>query len=320
MKMLPSACFCLVSTLALASLMPRSARADDAHATAQGLFDDAMKLMEQHAYDRACLKLDDVVKLQPRKVGALMELARCFEEWGKTASAWSYYRAAADAAAALSDPREAKARAKVDDLATRLPKLIIDVAPANRTSKGFTVQRDDHELSAAEWSTPLPADPGKHVVVASAPGKKRWSRDIIIEPRAAPVRIAVPALEDESGPPDRGSSASAPVWPWIAGSLGLVSLGLATGFGIDGLKATSELNALCNGNISPCAGHTASDVGPYNSRKDVDLAMFIGLGAAGVGGVAAGIAGLAGRPKAGEVVAAPLLGPGLGGVVVGGRF
>ena len=274
MKMLPSARFCLVSTLALASLVPRGAGADDARATAQGLFDEAMKLMEQHAYDRACPKLKDVVEMQPRKVGALMELARCHEEWGKTALAWSYYRAAADTAAALSDPREAKARAKVGDLATRLPKLIVDVAPANRTSKGFTVQRDDHELSAAEWSTPLPADPGKHVVVASAPGKKRWSGDVMVEPRAATARVAVPELEDESGPappraaPDAGARASAPVWPWIVGGLGVVSLGVATGFGIDGLKARSELYALCNGTISPCTGQTANDIAPYNSRKD----------------------------------------------------
>jgi hypothetical protein len=326
---------CIAATLVSACLAPRAARADDTRAAAQAMFDDAMKRMVLHAYDRACPELEDVLKMMPGKVGALMELSRCYEEWGKTASAWSRYRATAEAAAALSDPREEKARAKAAELERRVPKLTIAVAPANRDTKGFTVQRDGHDLGAAEWDAALPADPGKHAVVASAPGKKRWTGEVIVAPNEAAIAIEIPALEDDPsalpapapGPatpaPDTHAppAAGAPVWPWVAGGLGLASLGLAIGFGVDGLLAKGSLSTLCHGTLSPCAGHTAAEIDPLNARKDRGLALFIGLGLAGAGGLVTGVVALVRRPKTGEaLVVTPVAGPGLAGAEVRVRF
>ena len=323
---LPRARLSLAVTLVVACLAPRAAAADDARAAAQALFDDAMKQMEKHAYDRACPALEDVNKLQPGKVGALMELARCYEEWGKTASAWSRYRAAADAAAALSNPRQARARAKVDELAPRVSKLTLAVAPANRAARGFTVQRDGHDLGTAEWDTALPADPGTHTVVATAPGKKSWTADIVVAPRGAAATLQIPVLEDNpaAARPDAGPTPparGAPVWPWVVGGFGLASLGVAVGFGVDGLLAKSRLDQLCNGTLSPCAGQTASTIDPLNARKDRGLGLFIGFGAAGVAGLVTGIVALTARSGGKDaLVVTPLLVPGYAGVEIEQRF
>jgi hypothetical protein len=329
MKMPHRAGLCLAATLTVLSPAPREARADDARAAAQALFDEAMKQMEARAYDRACPKLEEAVKLLPGKVGTMMELARCYEDWGKTASAWSRYRAAADAAAAASDPRAAKARAKTDELAPRVPKLILEVAPANQSLRGFTLERDGHEIGTAEWGAALPADPGKHAVAASAPGKKRWTATLSIAPGATPTTLRIPGLEDDPAAPapprpaDAAppASASAPLWPWVAGGIGIASLGFAIGFGVDGLMAKRSLDQLCHGTLSPCAGHTASDIDPLNARKDRGLALFIGFGTAGAAGLSAGIVGLVSHRKPVDaLVVAPLVGPGFAGAVLGNRF
>src|SRR5689334_14610538 len=78
----------------------------------QTLFDEAMASIEKRAFESACPKLEEVVRLAPQKIGARMEVARCYEEWGKPVSARDHYLVVADMAAAAKDPREATARAK----------------------------------------------------------------------------------------------------------------------------------------------------------------------------------------------------------------
>jgi hypothetical protein len=325
--------FRLAATLVALSLAPRAAVADDTRAPAQALFDGAMKQMAAHDYDHACPALEEVLRLQPGKVGAMLELARCYELSGKTASAWGRYRAAAEAAEGARDPRAGKALAKVEELLPRVPWLLLAVAPANRTSKDFTVQRDGHDVGAAEWDTALPADPGKHTVVAAAPGKKTWTGEVDIPSRGDTVTLTIPTLEDDPNAPrptvapDATVAAKPPVWPWIAGGVGVAALIVAIGTGIDGLVASHSLSTLCHGTLSPCAGHTAADIDPLNARKDRGLGLFIGFGLVGAAGVAAGTFGLVtarkqkdARPQGTSLVVTPLLGPGLAGVGIEQRF
>jgi serine/threonine-protein kinase len=339
---------CAAAALALTSLAPR-AGADDARATAQALFDDAVQAMKERAYDRACPKLEEVVRLQPGKVGAMMQLAQCYEDAGKIVSAWSRYRAAADAAAP-SDDRGPKARARAEELAKRIPKLTLAVAPANRALRGFSLTRAGREMGAAEWDTALPVDPGRYEIVASAPGKKSWTGSIEVTAGGAPVTVqipALPALKDEGSPTvvaqprpatpppaappsttqpahDGSSSPKPPAWAWVATGAGLAALGVAAGFGIDGLMAKNSIAARCHG-LSPCPGLDQADADSLNGRKDRGLAVFIGAGVAGAAGVAAGLAGLLGGPRAaakdaGVIVVVPAIGPGLGGASIEGRF
>ncbi|MEO7330602.1 MAG: hypothetical protein ABI193_18655, partial [Minicystis sp.] len=105
----------------------------------------------------------------------------------------------------------------------------------------------------------------------------------------------------------------------------LVSLGVAAGFGVDGRMAAGSLDELCGGQLSPCKGHTAADIDPFNARMDRGLGMFIGFGAVGVAGVVVGAVGLAtrgrGQSKAADaLVVTPVVEPGVFAAAVGGRF
>jgi hypothetical protein len=322
-----------------ALLVPAAARADDARASAQALFDSAMKAMADGAYDRACPALEEVVRLLPGRVGALMELGRCYEASGRVASAWSTYRAAADAASP-TDERGARASAKASDLAPRVPKLTITVAPEDEALSGFIVKRDGREIGAAAYNRPLPVDPGPHTVGATAPSRVEWTQTVDVRAGGSPAVVAVPALARVSTPDSTGPVApqapSTPIWAWVTGSVGVAALGVGAGFGFDGLSARNNLNVLCNGHLSPCAGHGAAELDPLNVRKDRGFALFLGVGGAGLVALCTGVVGLSlaasrgkpARPQATgrssrapsatrELVVAPL---GLAGGALAGKF
>jgi hypothetical protein len=207
------------ASILLLLLVPAVARADDTRASAQALFDSAMRAMAEGAYDRACPALEEVVRLLPRKVGALMELGRCYEGSGKVASAWSTYRAAADAASP-GDERSASAREKASNLAPRVPKVTITVAPEDKALSGFVVKRDGRDVGAAVFGRPLPVDPGPHTVSATAPSRVEWTLTVDVREGSSPVVVAVPALAPVSTPDHAGvttgpvapETPSAPAW------------------------------------------------------------------------------------------------------------
>lgn len=328
------------SAVALAlALLPatRDARADDTAAAAQALFDDAVSLMAEKAYDRACPKLDEVVRLQPRKVGAGMQRAQCYEDWGKLATAWSAYRSVGDLARAAGDARAAKAEAKVKELGARAPRLTVTVAPGSRYMRGLSVERNGVAVGAAVWDTALPVDPGEHVIVASAPGKQRWTRTVLLAADAAPMTVTVPALEDEApekpspaAPPEaipvqaKGLSGRVPVWAWGVGGAGLAAAGVAAGFAVDWRMAQDELVKQCGATLV-CRGAHATPGTQLNAQQDRDRIIFAAVGGVGVAAVVVAVVGIATRPKqapegAASVGWAPVLGPSVVGLSWQGVF
>jgi len=68
-----------------------------------------------------------------------------------------------------ADKRRTVSQARASALEPRLPKLSIKLAAG--APDGAHVTRDGVELGAAALGTPLPVDPGEHVVVVSALGR-----------------------------------------------------------------------------------------------------------------------------------------------------
>jgi hypothetical protein len=184
---------------ALSSGVPAAhAQGADA-ATALTLFDEGKQLVATGNYREGCAKLLASYNVVP-KLGTLLNLADCYERSGKTASAWvRFTEAATIAERAGQQERTEFARAHAAALAPKLSRLVI-TAPASPPD-GLEVRRDGTLVDPAVFGTPVPVDPGTHVLEARAPHKKTWTTDVEIAPAAAqPRAVAIPSLEPDGVP------------------------------------------------------------------------------------------------------------------------
>jgi hypothetical protein len=188
-----------------------------------------------------------------------------------------------------------------------------------------------------------PIDPGPHKVRFETTGAPPIEQDVIIRQGEKDRRLVVSFKPQEAVPPARPAgpraiplaeptAGSAPVWPWAVGGVGLAALGVAVGFGIDGLLATATLSNNCGSAPGNCTSagvvaRTGDTLDSLNGRKNRGFGVFIGAGLAGIGGVVAGSVGLKRnrRPRQsaardGALLVVPFAGSRLVGVSCGGSF
>jgi hypothetical protein len=236
---------------------------------AESLFREALVLMQQGAFDRACSKLEESERLDPGG-GTLLNLARCYEAQGRIATAWSTYREALGFA--HRDHREERATFAEERLASlepRLPKLVLRLPDGDRS---ITVFVDNVPIHAAALDTPQPVDPGVHTIRVTAAGRHDFSATVKLAEHEA-REISVPALAPEAvttppasilrpeAPPETSRGATQRM---LGGSvLAVGAAGLLTGiiFGVLALDANSTANTHCPGNgaCSDPTGLAASD-------------------------------------------------------------
>ncbi len=217
---------------------PAGAQSASDSATAESLFNEALALLESKKPAEACPKLEASQRLDPG-VGTLLYLADCYQQLGRTASAWATFREAAYLARDRKDERESVAVESADALEAQLSYLTLDVTPPPGVT--LEIQRDGKVIPEAVWNTAIPVDPGVHTVQVSAPGKQPWSTSITIAPGPRQERVVIPALEDAPLPPPVPLSAPPaeqrpePSWStqktagWVllgAGSAGLITAGV----------------------------------------------------------------------------------------------
>lgn len=231
-------------------------------AAAQALFYDARQLMKENKFGLACPKLEESLRLD-YGIGTEFNLADCNEKVGKVATAWSGFLNVASAAhTANQKEREKVARERAKALEPRLPKLEVDV-PATAPA-GIEVRRDGVALGNASWGVAVPVDPGSHKITATAPGKLPWQTRVdVVEGKLAkvavpnnlpdapaPVAATVPATTAPAAPAQTTQTMTTESFPepivenrgqaqrtvgWIVSGLGIASLGVGAGFGIDSL-------------------------------------------------------------------------------------
>lgn len=167
-------------------------------AAAQSLYDDAWRLMRGGKHAEACPKLEESQRLDPG-MGTLFQLASCYENTGRPASAWTSY---VDIAGRDRDPKRAKeARKAADRLEAKLPRLTVRVQPDTASLAGLILKRDGIDLGQAQWGTAIPVDLGEHTVVAEAKGKEPWRAVVRIERLEQREEVIVPTLKDAPPPP-----------------------------------------------------------------------------------------------------------------------
>lgn len=326
----------MASSLAAALLVwaPRARAADPSSAdsaTAQALFDQAKKLMAEGNYPDACPKLEESQRLDPG-VGTLLNLADCFEQEGRTATAWSKFLEAASAAKEAGQlEREQGARERAAALVPRISKIVITVTGADKVP-GLEVKRDGALVGPAQWGSPIPADQGLHTISATAPGRKSWETKIMLKGGGATLTALVPELEalgstassangtstDTTAPradvvkTDGSGLGTQRALGLVAGGVGVVGVVLSTVFGVTSKSKHDEALSHCDG--AACRDQQGVDL--KNSARTagtISTVAFV-VGAAGLAG--GGVLWFTAKP----VSAGTRVGLGLGSVLVQGTW
>jgi hypothetical protein len=165
---------------------------------ARALFKEARELVAKSDYVDACPKFEQSMALEPG-LGTQFNLADCWEHLGRTLSAQALFvGAAASAKAAGQVEREQVLRERAAALEPRIPRLVIEV---DGSDPKLIVKRGDLPLDSDVYGKAKPVDPGSYEIVARAPGKKTWSKTVIVPASASIVTLTVPALEAELAAP-----------------------------------------------------------------------------------------------------------------------
>jgi len=260
-------------------------------ATAQALFDDAKALAAAGQFAQACPKFEESLRLDPG-IGTQFNLANCYEQAGRTASAWTTFIEVAGAAREAKQPeREQVARERAAALENKLSRLTIAVVP--KDLEGLEIKRDGVAVGKAQWGTALPLDPGAHLITASAPGKKAWQESFAVPTAGGVVTATVPDLADEtpvpaSPPPiePRGLTSAERTRGDAQRAVGV----LAVGAGVIGIATGGVLGLLAKAKYNTAADH-CSDAGCDPTGVDIrDSAFARGNVATVVMGVGAALA------------------------------
>jgi len=309
--------------LLIVLLAAAPARADDAdRSAAEKLFEEGRALLAKDQFDAACAKFDESLRKDPAGIGALLNLALCNERRGKIATALALYQRALDQATeARVQGQQKAAQDKVVALSPKVP--IVTIALAAPAAEGTKLVIDDGVVPVA--TKELPIDPGRHEVVASAPGRLPFQTTFEI---AAGERkpLVVPVLQ-------LPESATTVVRTNRRRSIGQVAAlggaGLLVGASGLALYARHSYNAAFAGAMPECGGDRPDiDGRPACSQAGIDQtsrARSLGTAATVIGGfgLAVGVAGAVlwwTTPRRESVRVVPTASPGAVGVALRGAF
>jgi hypothetical protein len=275
---------------AILAACPRALAADPAAALEQLKSGYALKMEGRCA--EAIPHFVESQRLDPQPK-TLLNLADCEERLGDLVSAQQHAVEARDEVrregnAALVGVAEQQL-ARLDK---RLPRLTVRVVPD--APAGTTVARDGTTLGSVSLGVALPTNPGKHLVVASAPGRpdQRFAIDLaegaqeVLDVRPGEL-AAAPGPATPAETPDGAASRSTwGVRKTIAvalGGAGLVGIGIGSYFGMQAIakndqsKANGHCDATgCDSTGKPLRSQALTDAGISTVAFGVALAAIAG--------------------------------------------
>ena len=294
------------------------AQANDPVAATE-LFKQGREALAKKDYATACTKFEDSLRLD-EKVGTLLNLADCEEHQGKIAAARQHLQRAIDLGAAQNDDRVELARQRFAALDKRVPRLTVTLAAP---IDGAIVKRDGVELGAGSLGTPLPVEPGKHVVTVNAPKHETRSYDVTVaesEQKALAVEVGPEGnpSTDGAGQADAQQSGSNGLRTagWITGGVGVAAIATGTVFALIAMNQNSKSDESCDDN-NVCRDPGFDQRNDARASGNVATAFFIGGGVA----LAAGIALVVLSPSVKKTATVtPLVTANGGGLLVGRSF
>ncbi len=315
--------------------------------TAEALFREGVRLSKEGRYAEACAKLEESLRID-RALGTLLYLAACYQDSGKTASAWATFELAASEARKTNQlQRERLARERARLLEERLSTLTV-LAPSAADVQGLRVTRDGTEIRAASFGVAIPVDPGEHWIRATAPGRKPWSHRVLVEAPLERVVVQVAVLEpaqvpqatitqdtstetqNSSGRPHSARDTNqqletvAPTpMTLVIGSIGLVGIGVGTWLFIESESKEMDSKTDCDAPDYRYCGEEGRRLIERAKRLNTMGYVVGGLGAAALaGGVVLHLFAMAARESNSPLNArlTPTIGSRVAGVHLDGIF
>lgn len=322
----------LIFTLgaALAAVTAPEARADtkaEQAFEAQRLFSEALGLMKRKDFEAACPKLEQSQTLDPA-MGTQFRLAECYEGTNRWVKAVTLYDAVAEAAKKEGRPdRAQQASDAAEKLRARVPTIVLHVPSGLADTPGLVIKRDADVIERPMWGGRVPADPGRHIVTAEAPGYERFSQILVLR-EADTTHLYLPPLFVGEAKPEGKKADEAPKDK----QLSPLHLGLAIGAGVTGVggivtgsvfgaqasSSWSLADANClEGAPRLCNADGVAAAADAQTEATVSTATFV-VGGVGVAASVALFATLGLTATEPTVVIAPQ--PGGAAIVAGGRF
>lgn len=309
--------FAFVATTSTGAL----AQSDADRATARQLGQDGETALAAKDYKRA----EDDFRRADSLIHAptlLLGLARALAGEGKFLEAQEAYQRIIREGVAPAAPDAFKkaldaAKAEVSDVAPKIGGVTITVkAAGGGDMPNVKVTIDDAPVSAAALGVKRAANPGTHVVNASADGFKPATINVTVPvggsvdapltlekdlsaPQPVPA-AAQPAAGDANANPAQPASPEQPaasssgghsILPWVAFGVGGVGLALGAVTGVMAMGKHSDLSKVCSPNCPP---DQQSNLDSYHTLGTLSTVGFIVGGV----GVAAGVTLLILQPKA----------------------
>jgi tetratricopeptide (TPR) repeat protein len=272
-----------------------------AESKADKLFAKGKKLLAQKKYEEACKAFEQSDGIDT-EIGTKLNVARCYEEWGKVASALHWYQDAEQLAKDKKDPRAAKIKGIEDALDPDVPRLTIK---ANENADVETLRLDG---ATTKINEALPVDPGPHELAwTNADGKAKTKLVPLEKGGSSEVKVDLPKRSKWKGKPGEmvgegkkpeGEAEPAPVpeappgdgnTQRLAGiavaGAGLVAVGVASALTLGArTKYNNALKADCMNDRTMCddAGLTATAAARHRANVSTVVAL-LGVGAMGGG-------------------------------------
>ncbi len=230
---------------------------------AQALFEEGRALMEAGKPQLACPKFEESNTVDP-SAGTLLNLGKCLEALGRTASALSRYKEAVVVGKAANKARQVTAAEEfIVALEPKLSKLTVEVVSR---APGLVVERTSLRASSpvVDVSNPdsrvsVAVDPGEYRIDARAPGYRSWSTSVTVGPEGDAKTVSVPELvlvAATKGPPiakphDTATTHFSPlrIASLATGGVGLVLVGIGAAFG--GLTLADASTAASDPTLCP---------------------------------------------------------------------
>jgi len=308
----------VVAGIGICALGASSAADPAGKARADKLFEDGRKYLATKEYALACTAFEQSQESDPA-IGTQLNIALCYEEWGKTASAYRAYLEAVQLAKLKSDKRAKGAQDKADELAPKVPHVQLEVP--DDADVGAVFLLDGKELDRARLADDLLVDPGTHVVevrISGQPPKKTVIDLKAGERRRVAVEIPKPVAkpaEVRTSPRNKRR---------LYGGIGLtvggaITLGVA---GFVALAARQDYNDAVAGCPALLCASRADYDATQSARSRATLMTFVGGGGLVLSGIGVYfmLTSAGHRTTEHAVTIAPTLTPTGAGLAIGGTL